>query len=88
VSDNIIYQNKSVEQIVDTALKDIADACRLEPTVVPDLPYFSDIELTQMHRYCLKYRDLVRGGGILTDKQHDRFMRFQRVCYMEGVAHE
>ena len=59
----------------------------IDPEKPPGLPYFSDIELTQMHRYCLRYRDLVRGGGTPTKQQDELFMQFQRICYMEGVAH-
>jgi|GEM_PF-3001236 len=53
---------------------------------VSDSPRFEPYELQAMHRYCLEYRDLVRGGGTPTPEQDEMFMAFQRVCYAEGVA--
>ena len=59
-------------------------ASRLErPQVVPE---FSNQELQALHRWCLKYRDLVRGGDTPTEVQGERFLLFSRVCYGEGVA--
>ncbi|RLA42561.1 MAG: hypothetical protein DRR42_23205 [Gammaproteobacteria bacterium] len=58
-----------------------------EPLRPPDLPHFSDIELIQMHNYCIKYRDLVRSGAAPTEEQSTRFMKYQRVCFGEGVAY-
>lgn len=49
---------------------------------------FTRVELMAMHRYCLKYRDLVRGGGTPTQEQSNTFLAFQNVCYGEGVALE
>lgn len=49
-------------------------------------PKFSDSELQQMHRYCLKYRGLVRSGKTPNDDQTRRFLLFSRVTYAEGVA--
>ena len=49
-------------------------------------PEFSPAELQAMHRWCLKYRDLVRGGGIPTREQDARFLRYSRVTYATGVA--
>lgn len=51
-------------------------------------PIFTPAELQSMHRYCLKYRQLVRSGGTPIQEQHERFMLFQAVCYAEGVACE
>ena len=51
-------------------------------------PDFTDTELQQMHRYCLKYRDLIRGGGTPANDQDEMFLAFQRVCYGEGVAYD
>lgn len=48
---------------------------------------FTNNELRAMHRYCLKYRALVRGGGTPTPDQDEKFNLFSRVCYAEGVAH-
>lgn len=47
---------------------------------------FTPEELQAMRRYCLKYRDLVRGGGTPTAAQTDKFMAFQNVTYLEEVA--
>jgi hypothetical protein len=77
----------TAEQLSPTLFAVLAEALR-EKERPPGLPYFSDIELTQMHNYCLKYRDLVRGGGRPTKEQSTRFMKFQRVCYGEGIAHD
>lgn len=41
-----------------------------------------------MHKYCLRYRDLVRGGKTPTKEQDEQFMLFQRACYAHGVAYE
>jgi hypothetical protein len=49
-------------------------------------PAFTREELQAMHRWCLKYRDLVRSGGTPTAKQDDQFLVFSRVCYAEGIA--
>jgi hypothetical protein len=57
-----------------------------KPAQVRRQPEFTQAELLAMHRYCLKFRDLVRRGDIPTQEQLDRFMRFQRVTYGEGVA--
>lgn len=59
-----------------------------EPLRPPDPPHFSEIELTQMHNYCIKYRNLVRSGGTPTKEQSTRFVRYQCVCYGEGVAYD
>lgn len=48
---------------------------------------FDPHELQAMHKYCLKYRDLVRNGGKPTQEQDDSFMLFQRACYWSRVAH-
>ncbi len=47
---------------------------------------FTNAELEAMNRHCLKFRDLVRGGGTPTNEQDARFMRYQRVTYAAGVA--
>jgi len=52
------------------------------------LPAFTEEELQTMHRYCLKYRDIVRSGGTPTPEQDDNFFRFQWFCYQGGVACE
>lgn len=49
-------------------------------------PAFTPEELQAMHRYCLKYRDLVRSGGTPTEAQTEKFRAFSNVCYLEGVA--
>ena len=49
---------------------------------------FTQSELLAIHRYCLRYRDLVRGGGVPTRDQDQKFIAFQRVTYGEGVARE
>ncbi|MCB1679140.1 MAG: hypothetical protein KDI16_10715 [Halioglobus sp.] len=48
---------------------------------------FTQIELQAMARYCLQYRDLVRGGGTPTPEQDNQFLLFSRVCYAEGAAY-
>ena len=53
-----------------------------------NLPLFTANELQAMHRYCLKYRDLVRGSGTPTVEQSEYFMAFQQVCYALGAAYE
>jgi hypothetical protein len=55
-----------------------------EPEVSTD---FTGKELAAMHRYCLKYRDLVHGGGTPSQEQDDKFMLFQKACYAGGIAH-
>ena len=42
-------------------------------------------KIQAMHRYCLKYKKLVRGGGTPTTQQDNAFFEFQSVCYAEGV---
>jgi hypothetical protein len=49
---------------------------------------FSPRELTAMNRYCRRFRDLVRDGETPTAQQEEKFMRYQRICYSEGAAHE
>jgi hypothetical protein len=49
---------------------------------------FTKSELEAMHSYCLKYRDLVRGGGMPTPYQNIHFMLYQTFCYVMGVACE
>ena len=71
----------------DTLFADLAAGLK-EKERPPQLPYFSDIELTQMHNYCIKYRDLVRNGETPTEEECKRFMLFQRVCYGEGIAYD
>ena len=56
------------------------------PQTLPDMPKFTTNELQAMHRYCLKYRDLVRSGETPTDTQSLKFLRFQTICYAEGIA--
>ena len=58
----------------------------LSPHTQTDSQLFSLEELLAMHHYCLKFRDLVRGGEVPTREQRDRFMLFQPVTYGEGVA--
>ena len=70
--------------VEDKFFSDLAEPVKESP---PGLPYFTDIELTQMHRYCLKYHDLVRGGGTPTEDQDRQFMLYQKACYTEGVAY-
>ena len=47
---------------------------------------FTPDEVQTMHRYCLKYRDLVRSGGKASGKQSINFMRYQAITYSERVA--
>jgi hypothetical protein len=56
------------------------------PQAPLERPIFSTTELQAMHRYCLKYRDLVRRGDTPTKEHDDNFMAYQKVCYGEGVA--
>jgi hypothetical protein len=51
------------------------------------VPAFTAGELQAIHRYCVKYRALVRSGGSPTQMQDERFLLFSRVCYTEGVAY-
>ena len=51
-------------------------------------PAFTPEELQAMHRYCMKYRDLVCDGGTPTKEQDGKFMAFQKVCYAAGLAYE
>ena len=55
--------------------------------LISELPHFSLEELDEMNRRCLKYRDLVRGGGTPTPEQDNTFWEFQLVCYAKGVAY-
>jgi hypothetical protein len=48
---------------------------------------FTTEEVAFMHEWCLKYRDLVRSGVTPSAEQSRRFMLYQRVCYVEGIAH-
>jgi len=54
--------------------------------IVTPAPEFSPQELQAFHRWCCRYRDLVRGGGTPTKQQDEKFILFSRVCYSEGVA--
>ena len=47
---------------------------------------FTMAELEAMHRFCLRFRELVRRGGDPTPEQEEAFMAFQFVCYETGVA--
>lgn len=47
---------------------------------------FTEKELAQMHRYCLKYRDLVRSGKTPATEQDRKFRAFSKVTYAKGVA--
>ena len=58
----------------------------MDRRMITPLPEFTPAELQAMHRYCLKYRDLVRAGKKPTADQDARFMRYQRVTYATGVA--
>lgn len=49
---------------------------------------FTESELQAMHRYCLKYRDLIRSGSRPTAVQDITFMTYQQFCYELGVAYE
>jgi hypothetical protein len=50
-------------------------------------PTFTPGELQAMHRYCLKFRDLVRGGGTPSGVQSTNFLLFQRITYAFEVAY-
>ena len=54
--------------------------------MISPLPEFTPAELQALHRFCLKYRDLVRAGNKPTPEQDARFMRYQRVTYATEVA--
>ena len=45
---------------------------------------FTEKELAQMHRYCLKYRDLVRSGKTPATEQDRKFHAFSKVIYAKG----
>lgn len=49
-------------------------------------PEITAQELRAMHRWCLKYRDLVRSGGKPSPEQDRRFMLFAPVCYATGAV--
>ena len=49
---------------------------------------FTQRELYQFHRYCMEYRDLVRGGGTPSLFQDVHFLLYQRFTYAAGVACE
>tara|TARA_R110000772_G_scaffold267274_1_gene390891 strand:- start:5319 stop:5486 length:168 start_codon:yes stop_codon:yes gene_type:complete len=49
-------------------------------------PDFTPAELQAMHKWCLKYRDLVRSGGKPSDEQDETFILFSTVTYQTGVA--
>ena len=49
---------------------------------------FTPDELEAMHRWCLKYRDLVRAGITPTLEQDAQFRILARVTYETGVACE
>jgi hypothetical protein len=55
--------------------------------MITPTPDFTPQELQAMHRYCLRYRDLVRAGETPNAKQTVQFMLFQRICHAEGVVH-
>jgi hypothetical protein len=48
---------------------------------------FTPQELQAMHRYCLKYRELVLSDSTPSKEQDANFLIFQRHCYESGVAH-
>jgi hypothetical protein len=47
---------------------------------------FSQTELRAMHRWCLKYQDVVCSDGTTTPEQDRKFLAFSKVTYSEGVA--
>ena len=49
---------------------------------------FTSDELAAFHLWCLKFRDLVRGGGTPSAEQEEMFWLMSRVCYEAGVAYE
>lgn len=51
-------------------------------------PGLSRRELLAMHRYCLKYRALVRSNGTPSDEQSRTFILFSATTYEEGIACE
>ncbi|MDO8864134.1 hypothetical protein Q6D67_20825 [Haliea sp. E1-2-M8] len=51
-------------------------------------PAFTPAELQAMHKWCLKYRDLVRSGGKPSGQQDNLFRMFSTVCYATGAAYE
>lgn len=60
----------------------------LSPSAQTIAPDFTPAELRAMHRWCLRYRDLVRGGGTPSKDQDELFMLFSRATYAAGVACE
>ena len=48
---------------------------------------FTQTELQVLHRYCLRYRDLVREGKTPTPEQDENFFLFQRITYTFEVAY-
>jgi hypothetical protein len=57
-------------------------------TAANTTPDFTPAELQAMHKWCLKYRDLVRAGGKPSGQQDNLFRTFSTVCYATGVAYE
>ena len=57
-------------------------------TLRSDPPEFSAALLQQLHRYCLKYSDLVRSDRVPNSAQSANFRLFSKICYEYGVAHE
>jgi hydrogenase maturation factor len=49
-------------------------------------PKFTQSELQAMHRYCIKYRDLVCSGQTPEKEQDHTFLLFAAVCYAEGIV--
>lgn len=71
-----------------TVHADMGDALRDDQPETSGNPYFTSAELAAMNRYCLRFRDLVCGGGTPTKQQEKNFMQYQDICYEEGAAHE
>ena len=55
--------------------------------MIPPTTDFTPVELQAMHRYCMKYRDLVRDGDTPTPEQDETFLLFQRITYTFEVAY-
>lgn len=49
-------------------------------------PRFTLEELATLQHWCIKYCNLVRGGGTPTPAQDRRFLEFSAITYAMGVA--
>ncbi|MCB1688643.1 MAG: hypothetical protein KDI33_09170 [Halioglobus sp.] len=57
-------------------------------SIITAVPEFAPDELQAMHKFCLQYRELVRGGDKPSQYQDIHFMLYQVLCYAAGVAYD